>query len=804
MIFPLGWLADYLEIEVSPEELGEMLTMAGFELEVLEDRGKNLADVSVVRITGIRPHPNADRLKLCEVTDGETSYEVVCGADNIKEGDRVPFAAAGTVLPPTSIFPNGIKIKRSKIRGEQSDGMLCSPEEMGLPGQEDGIMILSSKTELGISMADSLGYDGVIFELGITPNRPDCLSLFGIAREVAAIFGQKLEKPVFSLKERGESILEKVEVNVLDAESCPRYCCRLIEGVSIGPSPAWLRERLENCGIRSVNNVVDITNFVMLEQGQPLHAFDYERLDGGNVSVRKAFEGETIKTLDGEQRKLISEDLLICSGNKPVALAGVMGGSETEISERTSKVLLEAAYFSPVGIRKTSRRCGLKSEASSRFEKGIDINNVSFSLDRAAELISRVAGGTVARGIIDFYPEPVNPKEISLSVDKVRALLGISTDSQEIAELLESLEFEVLNFSEEKLLLKIPTFRVDIEREIDIVEEVARLLGYDNIPCVLPEVPMVAKPPNVITVMEKRLRDIFVSYGFLEAINYSFESPEILRMFDFEESIRVMNPISRDLSEMRTSLLPSLVKNIKLNLSKQNQNIKLFESAKVFYPKNGDQLPNEVKKFAAMATGKRVPDVWDGEKFDFFDMKNVFERSVEVLSVDSKVEFEPFPGEGGFLWPGRSCEVLVDGAVLGLVGELHPRLLEKMEISERVYVLELDLTFLSAVYKNSKRKFAPLPKFPSLRRDMALVVDDPTPVRKILSIIKNENSGIIEDAWVFDVYKGDSLEKGKKSVALSLVLRDGEKTLTDEDANRVQQNVLKKLQKTIGAELRSV
>ncbi|MYH39914.1 MAG: phenylalanine--tRNA ligase subunit beta [Candidatus Dadabacteria bacterium] len=722
----------------------------------------------------------------------------------MKEGDKVAFAKAGTVLPSTSKFPEGVKIKRSKIRGEDSEGMLCSADEMGLSGGEDGIMILSSKAELGTSMSDQIGYDGVIFEVGITPNRPDCMSIFGIAREVSAILGENLQKPSFSIKEGEKSISERVTVEVEDTEACPRYCCRLIEGVRIEPSPSWLRERLEHCGIRSVNNVVDVTNFVLLEQGQPLHAFDCDKLDRGSISVRKAREGETMETLDGIGRELLVEDLVICSGDRPVALAGIMGGADSEIDDATSSVLLEAAYFSPVGIRKTSRRNGLKSESSSRFEKGVDINNVLFALDRAAELISRLSGGTVAQGLIDVYPDPVSPREISLSVDRVCDLVGISTDSHEIAGLLEGLEFEVLSLSDDALLLRVPTFRVDIEREVDIVEEVARLLGYDNIPSVLPEVPMVAKKPNVITVMEKRLRDIFVSYGFLEAINYSFESPELLRTFGFEESIHIMNPISRELSEMRMSLLPSLVKNVRLNLSRQNQDVRLFESGKVFYPKDMDQLPNEVKKFAAIATGKRAPEIWDGEKFDFFDIKSVLERSLEVLSVDSRIDFESISPDHGFLWPGKSSAVLVDGNVLGVVGELHPHLLEKLEISESVYVLELDLSLLSVVYTSFERKFSTLPKFPSIGREIALVVDDAVPVSDIISVIKKADSGIIENAWVFDVYKGNSLEKGKKSVALSLILRNRERTLTDEDANRVQQDVLKSLEKTIGAELRSV
>lgn len=803
MIFSLGWLTDYVEVDVSPEELGEMLTMAGIELEALEDRGKELQGVFVARITGMEKHPDADRLSLCEVSDGETSYRVVCGAGNMKEGDKVALAKAGTTLPPTSRFPEGIAIRESRIRGEVSQGMLCSEEEMGLSGRSDGIMILSPKAELGRSMADELGYDGVIFELWVAPNRPDCMSVFGIAREVSAILGRELKKPEFSLKEEGESVSGRARVEILDPEACPRYCCRLVEGVRVGPSPEWLRKRLESSGIRPVNNVVDVTNFVMLELGQPLHAFDCDKLGEGGISVRKASDGETLTTLDGTERTLLAEDLLICSSGAPVALAGVMGGRETEIEDATTNVLLEAACFSPEGIRKTSRRIGLKSESSARFEKGVDPAGVPFALDRAAELVNRLAGGTVAEGAVDAYPSPSGPREVSLSVEKVRGLLGVSIDSGEVAEILQSLQFEIMDFSEDALTLGIPTFRVDVEREIDVVEEVARLLGYDNIPSVAPEVPMAAKKINVITVMEKRLRDIFVSYGFLEAVNYSFESPDLLRPFGLGESMSVLNPISRDLSEMRTSLLPGLVKNVKLNLSRQNQDVRLFESGKVFYPKRKEQLPDEAKKFAAVATGKRAPEVWSGEEFDFFDIKSVLERSAEVLSVDAKLEFGEVSSDDGFLRPGRASAITLRGEVLGFVGELHPYLMERLEMDGSVYALELDLSLLSVAYTSSEKKFSPLPKFPSLRRDMALVVDDAVAVREILSVVKGENSSIIENAWVFDIYRGDPLGRGKKSVALSLLLRDAEKTLTDEDANAVWQNVLEKLKKTLGAELRS-
>ncbi|NIP31818.1 MAG: phenylalanine--tRNA ligase subunit beta [Candidatus Dadabacteria bacterium] len=803
MIFPLSWLVDYVEFDISPEELGEMLTMTGLELEALEDKSKGLDSVVVTKILEISQHPNADRLSLCVVTDGVEKYDVVCGANNMKVDDKVVLAKIGTKLPETTKFPEGLKIKKSKIRGEVSEGMLCAEDELGLALKSDGIMVLPEKTEIGQSVADLLGYDNIIFEIGITPNRPDCLSLIGIAREVSAILGEDLKKPDIDIIENGEDISGLIQVEVLDNDACPRYSCRVIKDVKIGPSPSWLISRLEASGIRSINNVVDITNFVLLEQGQPLHAFDYNLLHDHKIVVRNAKNNETITTLDEVERKLTKNDLLICDGENPIALAGIMGGLNTEVNAETTDILLESAYFDPITIRKTSKRTGLRSESSYRFERGVDPNNVTNALNRAAELIRKIGGGRISKGIVDVYPNEIQSKEVKLSLKKVRNLLGISIDKNEINNLLKNLEFELLDSSDSELLYKIPTFRVDIEREIDLIEEVARLFGYDNIVSVSPEVPMVANRINVITIMEKRLRDVFVSYGFLEAINYSFEDSELLEVFDSTTSIGLKNPLTKDFSNMRTSLLPGLVKNVRLNLSRQNQDLRLFESGKVFYPKSKGQLPNEVKKFAAVATGKREPEIWNENSIDFFDIKSVLERSFEVLSVDSKVKLEPLSGID-FLHPGNSSLIKIDKNVLGFIGELHPDTLEKLEIDEKVYVLEIDLQLLSKTYTKSKKKFYPLPKYPSVKRDIALVVDDKITAQEILLNMKEVNSSIIEDVWVFDVYKGETLQEGKKSVAVSMILRDKEKTLTDDDANQVQKKVLKKLEKTLGAELRSI
>ncbi len=803
MIFPLSWLIDYVDLNISPEELGEMLTMAGLELEALNDKGKDLDNVVVAEILEVGQHPNADRLSLCTVTDGATNYKVVCGATNMKAGDKVALAKIGAVLPSGPKFPDGLKIKKSKIRGEESLGMLCAANEIGLGEESDGIMILPEKTELNQTLADSLGYDNIIFEISITPNRPDCLSLYGISREVSAILGENIKRPSFKVKENGDDISGLTSVEVLDSVGCPRYSCRVIKDVKIAPSPEWLKNRLEASGIRSINNVVDVTNYVLLEQGQPLHAFDYDLLSEHKIIVRNAENEEILTTLDGVERKLSSEDIVICDGNGPVALGGVMGGVDSEVNDNTKNILLESAYFDPVRVRKTSKRTGLKSESSYRFERGVDPNNVTNALNRAAELIREVSGGKIANGIIDVYPSPIIPKEVTLSVNKVRNLLGISIETDEIVEMMQSLEIEPLNIDGDNILFKVPTFRVDIEREVDLIEEVARIFGYDNIAAISPEVPMVANSINVITIMEKRLRDVFVSHGFLEVINYSFDDEELLKIFDSSSAINILNPLSKDYSSMRTSILLGLIKNVKLNLSRQTQDIRLFESGKIFYPKDKGQLPNEIKKFAAVATGKKEPEVWNGKALDFFDHKSVLERSFEVLSVDSIVNYESVDGID-FLHPGKSSLIKIGSETLGFIGELHPDTLEKLGIHERVYVLEIDLPILSSSYTKSRKKFQPLPKYPSLKRDIALVVDQKVSAQEILVKMKEVNSKIVEDAWVFDVYKGKSLESGKKSVAVSMLLRDKDKTLTDDDANKVQQKILKKLEKTLGAELRSI
>lgn len=803
MKFTLTWLKDYIDFELSPEELSHNLTMAGLEVEDVIYQGKGLDNVVAAQITELAPHPDAEKLSLCKVTDGENIYPIVCGASNMKAGDKVALAKIGAKLPPGPKFEDGLKIKKAKIRGEVSEGMLCAENELGLGEESDGIIILPESANVGNAIVDELGINDVIFEVGITPNRPDCLSLIGVAREVAALTGKTVKHPNLKIVEEAEEINNIAKVELLDPEKCPRYSCRVIKNVKIGPSPDWLKRRLEASDIRSINNVVDITNFVLLELGQPLHAFDYDLLEDNKIVVRSAENGETITTLDEVERKLSSEDLLICDGKRPVALAGVMGGANTEVSQNTTNVLLESAYFDPVTVRRTSKATGLRSESSYRFERGIDPNGVTTALDRAAELIRELAGGEIARDLIDEYPATIEPSEVSISLDGANKFLGTNISSDELIKIANGLEFENLRSDNNAFTFRIPTFRVDITREIDLIEELARLYGYENIPTTLPAVRMKSDNLNINKFVQDSFKQVLISSGFYEVINYSFEDHELLSLFDKTDVLKILNPITSDGSVMRTSLVPGILKNAVLNLNHQEQDLRLFEIGKVYIPKENSELPNEIRKIAATATGTRMPEFWGKEEFDFFDFKSILEKVFQIFNIWNDVEIHD-ADQVGFLHPGKSAQFIINDEDIGYIGELHPDLTEKLAISKKIYVLEIDLDKTAAFSKETKKTFSPLPKFPAVRRDISLIVDDSIAVGVILDEIDKIGSNLIEHAEIFDVYAGEHLDEGKKSVAVSLQLRAKDKTLTEDEVNKVQEKTLKKLGLALGAELRTI
>lgn len=800
------WLKEYVDFDLSPFELGEILTMAGLEVDSITPLVHD--KIIAARVEEIRPHPNADRLSLCSVTDGGTSHEIVCGASNMKAGNMAVLALPGAELPQTVAFPEGMTIKRAKIRGSESGGMLCSEQEVGVsPVKSDGIMILPDSVAPGTRFADIPGVEDVALQIAVTPNRPDCLSLIGIAREIAAATGGSLKiPPALAGGATGAGKSGAVKVSVENKSGCPRYCCALVDGVSVALSPLWLRARLSACGIRPVNNVVDVTNFVLLEFGQPLHAFDADLVKGGLI-VRNARECESIRGLDSEKYHLGAEDLVIADENGPIAIAGVMGGEDSSVSETTKNILLEAACFDPSQVRRTSKRLKLLSEASYRFERGVDPAAAPAALKRAAELINQVAGGSGARGFSDVCSIKTEPREVEISLERMRKTLGTSSSSssaRETERLLASLGFEVSKSGTDGLSVKVPTFRPDVSRAADIFEEVARLIGYNAIPQTAPGIAVKAQKACGSADPESAIKDVFLLSGFCEAVNYGFDNPEFLRIFDCASALEIDNPISNEMSAMRTTLLPGLMRNLRLNLSKQCADARLFEAGKVFFPRGGGELPKEERFFAAVAAGEGVPDLWKSGGFDFFDMKGLLEKTLRVFaSADedflSSVEFKPVSGKKYF-HPGKSARVFAGGVEVGDIGEIHPDTARAVEIPAAV-ALELSLEKLYSGGNGGEAVFSPLPKFPSLRRDLAFLVKKDLEIGSLISGVRKV-SPLVERVWIFDLFEDKSIGEDMKSVGISMLLRSAEKTLTDEEANSVCKKAAGALGSRFGAQIR--
>ena len=797
----LNWLKDYVEIPMGVEELVHLLTMSGLEVEGLSSTGEGFDRVIVAEIDSIRKHPNADRLSLVRVRTLDRTFSIVCGATNIREGQRVPLALVGAKLP------NGMEIKKSKIRGEISEGMLCSEIELGLGQDASGIMILDPQTPIGINLAEALGLKDTILEISITPNRPDCLCVIGIAREIAALTHQKVKYPVSTLPFEGEEIHRKTSVTLQDPELCPRYVARMIEGVRIGPSPFWIKDRLEKVGIRSINNVVDVTNYVMMEYGQPLHAFDFERLEEGRIVVRRATPGEEFVTLDGVKRILDEEMLMICDGVKPVAIAGVMGGLNSEIQEDTKIVLLESAYFNPANNRRTSKKLGLETEAAYRFSRGIDYGGCLKVANRAAQLIQELAGGRVVEGALDAYPKPIADRLIDLNPKKVRHFLGMEIPNERIKLHLENLELQVDPAEENRWKVTVPSFRGDLEREVDLIEEVARLEGYEKIPSTLPKGPPSVREKKRSAFVEKKIYETLLLHGYHEVISYSFTSPSSLDSIGLptgdprRNMVRILNPLSEEASVMRTSLIPGLLEIARYNVSRKNLNLKIFELRKVYFPKPEALLPEEVTYLAGLAMGMDREPHWafPPRVVDFYDVKGCLEALFENLGIRG-VQFistEEVP----YLHPGRASIILVGSESLGVLGEVHPQVLHHYEILGKAYLFEIQFDPLVA-YAKEERKFHPLPKYPSVFRDLSIVVEDQLEVERIREAIYSLQEPLIHEVNLFDVYRGTPIPEGKKGLSFRIRYQAPDRTLTDEEVNRSIEKVLSHLREIFKAELR--
>ena len=796
-----NWLKEFVDFDATPDELAALLTMLGLEVESMEQRGAGMDDVVVALVEEKRQHPNADKLSLCRVNNGKEVLDVVCGAQNFKQGDTVVLAQIGAVLP------GDFKIKRSKIRGEESCGMLCSEKELGLAVESAGIIVLpAAVAPLGTPLFSALGLKDTVFEIGLTPNRSDCLSVIGIARDIAAKLGRKVTRPQPAVAESAEKVDSQIGVTIKNPEMCPRYAARHISGCTIAPSPEWLVKRLNAIGVRSINNVVDVTNLVMMELGQPLHAFDCDRLSGKRIVVRTAEEGEQFTTLDNQERLLTASDLVICDAERPVALAGVMGGLNSEIESSTTSILLESAFFKPAAIRKTAKRLGLHTESSHRFERGIDIDNVTGALDRAAALIVELAGGVSAQGCIDVYPGRSDRAAILFRPEKANELIGINLEQDAIIDILTRLECTVSASADGSVAVTPPFYRVDIEREIDLIEEIARLNGYDAIPATMPVSRVVSDRPTRHQEIEKRVRDLLVNNGMTEIINFSFTSPDAagkLLLSDDDPrhiAIKLANPLVDEQSVMRTTLLPGLLETTARNMNFRSLDLKLFEMRRVYLPCDGEDMPREPLCIVGAITGSRDGDGWSrpDEMVDFFDVKGIVETVLDVLDI------------GGISWntdtvesyyhPGKSCRILAGRDCIGSVGELHPTVQKNFEIEKPVYCFELDFEKLVKLSRSKNTITAPS-RFPDSTRDIALLIPEELAAIKIVECIRGEKSQEIEHVQIFDVYRGKGVPDGFKSVAVRIRYRSFERTLAEEEIatlhKRIIANLIDKLQVTI-------
>ena len=801
MIVTYNWLKEFVDFDLTPEALSDLLTMIGLEVEGIQKVGAELDDVVVAIVREKAQHPNADKLSLCQVDNGKELLTIVCGAQNFKAGDTVALAQIGAVLP------GDFRIKRSKIRGSESFGMLCSEKELGLAEESEGIMILPAGLPLGTPAFEALGLKDVIFEIGLTPNRADCLSVIGIAREIAAMLGKKVKYASHPVMESGSAIHDSARIRIDDPDLCPRYMARYVTGCTIGPSPAWMVTRLNAVGLRSINNVVDITNYVLLEYGHPLHAFDYRLLAGGAVIVARAAEGETFITLDGQERVLTAQDLTIRDAERAIALAGVMGGENSEISDTTTDILLESAYFAPFAIRRTARRLGMHTEASHRFERGADVSILPRALDRAASLMSELAGGTVAVGTIDVYPSVIQPRMVPVRLDRIERILGIKIPADDVKRIFHNLEFAVECPEPGIFHVTVPTCRVDIEREIDLIEEVARLNGYENIPVTMPKVRTFSDRPSPHQALERKLRDLFIAHGLSEVINYSFINPVILDKILLAEedprrkTIKVLNPLSEDQSVMRTTLLPGLLETTARNVSFRLMNVQIFEMRRVYLSADGQELPNEPVYAAGIMTGLRDPESWNrtAEPVDFYDVKGMLENIFDTLGITS-VRFESRE-VAAFYHPGKASSIFVGEELIGSFGEIHPTVQENFAVEKPLYYFEINFEKLLS-FCREVTSVSPPPRFPETFRDIAMLVEDDIETGVILDAIKDNKIKEIENVELFDLYKGKGIPEGHKSIAVRVRYRSPERTLTDEEVNRLQEQVVKNLLKKINVTIR--
>ena len=790
MKVPFEWLQEFVVIDIDPHELAKRLTLRGLEVESVETVSPSFDGIIIGQIKHIEKHPNAEKLSVCVIDTGKEDLTVVCGAPNIAKGDKVPLATVGGRL-------GDFVIEQKKLRGIESSGMLCSEKELGLSDDHSGIFILPENTKIGGKLAEMNWINDTILDINTAPNRGDCLSIFGIAREVASILNQKAKLPHFKLEEGKESVTHSIALDIKHTDACPRYALKMIQGTSITTSPYWMRNRLHKCGMRPINSIVDVTNYVMLEIGQPLHAFDYNRIRDKRIEVRLAEHPTVFRTLDSVERKIETGDILICDGSGPVAIAGIMGGENSEITENTHDMALESAYFNPLFIRKTARRLGIKSEASLRFEKGIDIDNVGFAAERAIYLMQQISGGTVLKGKREIF-EKKKPKSFFVTYSNINGLLGTHISQEEITKALRSIDLHIKKEDDNGLLVAIPHFRHDINEPADIIEEISRIHGFEHIPATRPVTMVQSHKKTKKDTLLDRMKNYFSASGFYEIINFAFFSTKDTDNFlipDTDERARyvpIMNPISREYSHMRTILAPGMLKSIAYNLNRGAKNLRFFEKGKVFFL-NNEKQPGEKTAICFAMTGREKEFFWRDTftDYDFFDIKGIMEGLMDAFGT----QFSLVKSNEPFLHPMRGADIYIDDAKVGWIGEIREEVLKSFEIEQSIYCAELQFDIILQK-GNFEVHYKPIPRYPQVTRDFSFYVDDSIPIASLVNSIK-DLSPLITSVGIFDMFR-----KETRSVAFRVTFQSFEDTLKDETINGLQETIIQKLSNTEGISLR--
>lgn len=798
MLISLNWLKQYIDLDgIEINEMENALTMIGQEVEKIEVLGENLENVVTAQIIEKEMHPDSDHLTICKVDNGKEILQIVCGAPNHKAGDKVVLAQVGAKLAPDFV------IKKGKIRGVESNGMLCSEEELNIGKDSNGIMILPEDTPVGVPMKEYLGINDTVFELEITPNRPDCLSHIGIARELGAYYNKEVKYPSFAINsESSEKTADNISVEIEDSNLAKRYVARIIKNVTVKESPKWLKERVESIGIRSINNIVDASNFIMMELNQPNHTFDLDKIEGGKIVVRAGHENEKLVTLDEQERGLNSDDIVISDGVKAVALGGVMGGQNSEITENTKNILLEVANFNSQNVRKTSRRLTLFSESSYRFERRVDEENAINVINRLANIIQEVAGGEILEGVVDNYPVPYKKKTATLNFERLNRFVGKNIPRETVIGILTRLEIEVVD-NGETLTLTAPTYRDDLENEQDYFEEVIRMYGFDNIENILPKLDISEKPVIDTTKLSTQVKLIAANAGLKEVINYSFVPKDAMEKIKYtsverENLIDLLRPITEDFVTLRPTLLYSLLKNAKENMNRNATNIRFFEVSRTFV--KAEELAKEEVKLGIILAGENNKTLWNPKPvpYDFYDLKGIVEEIFTQLKFNNYMIKR---SEQSQYHPGRSVDVFVGRELIGSFGEIHPDVLENFDLGKTsVLVGEFNIDLIQK-YIGKKIKYQGIVKYPAVPRDFAFVMREDILVGDVLKTIQKVDKKI-EKVELFDIYQGAGVLPGMKSVAISVILRDKNKTLEEKEIVDISNKIVAKVEKDYGAVLR--